>query len=48
VRVQLVRAQGPGCDPLEQIGHQRLVPTGRVREYQAKLTEAADDLGPIT
>jgi hypothetical protein len=24
------------------------LPTGRVREYQVKLTEAADDLGPIT
>ena len=24
------------------------LPTGRVWEYQVKLTEAADDLGPIT
>ena len=24
------------------------LPTGRVREYQVKLTEAADDLRPIT
>ncbi len=23
------------------------LPTGRVREYQVKLTEAADDLGPV-
>jgi len=24
------------------------LPAGRVREYQVKLTEAADDLGPVT
>ena len=24
------------------------LPAGRVREYQVKLAEAADDLGPIT